>query len=159
MDSPRQILIWRNDLRNIKGEKVRTGKIAAQLAHASLKALLDIGSIKREYDWDQGENKLIDVGLVIPLYMERIGFSNPEINHKAAIDWLEGSFTKIVVYVNSEQELIDVINQAKAIGLITSLIVDNGLTEFGNVPTMTCGCIGPAYRSELQPITGHLKLL
>jgi PTH2 family peptidyl-tRNA hydrolase len=158
MDSPRQILIWRNDLRNIKGEKVRTGKIAAQLAHASLKALLDLGSVERDYsDLDGG---LIDISLNITLYRDQHNFnSHNDIYHQAAIDWIEGSFTKIAVYVNSEQELIDVINQAKDAGLITSLIVDNGLTEFGNVPTTTCGCIGPAYKQELDPITGHLKLL
>lgn len=157
--NPKQILIWRNDLRNTSGQKVRSGKMAAQLAHASLKTLLDLGKIERDYSYDD-ENDLIDASLVIPLYRRQFNFNGkPDINHQAAIDWIEGQFTKVVVYVNSEAELIEIINKAKEAGLITSLIVDNGLTEFGNVPTMTCGAIGPAYPDQLKEITGHLPLL
>lgn len=40
-DNVRQILIWRSDLRNINGNKCRTGKIVSQLAHASLRGILN----------------------------------------------------------------------------------------------------------------------
>jgi PTH2 family peptidyl-tRNA hydrolase len=55
--------------------------------------------------------------------------------------------------------LIDVINKAKEVGLITSLITDAGHTEFNGVPTITCGAVGPAYPDQLKDITGHLPLL
>lgn len=31
-NEPKQVLIWRSDVRNTQGQKVRTGKIAAQMA-------------------------------------------------------------------------------------------------------------------------------
>jgi PTH2 family peptidyl-tRNA hydrolase len=39
----KQIIVMRTDLRNAKGEKVRTGKLIAQGAHASLGAVLATG--------------------------------------------------------------------------------------------------------------------
>ena len=66
---------------------------------------------------------------------------------------------KIVVRVESEQELFDIYHKAQRAGLITSLILDAGLTEFDGVPTYTCIAIGPATDDDLKPITGHLKLL
>ena len=113
----KQILIWRNDL------KVRKGKFAAQLAHASLKATLD------------------------------------NLEHPNVKQWLDELFTKIVVRVESEEELFEVLNNAKAAGLITALITDSGLTEFNGVPTNTCIAVGPATQEELESITGHLSLL
>jgi PTH2 family peptidyl-tRNA hydrolase len=80
-------------------------------------------------------------------------------NHPNTKLWLADKFTKIVVRVESEQELFDIYNKAQAAKLIVSLIQDAGLTEFGGVPTYTCIAIGPAKDEELGPITGHLKLL
>jgi PTH2 family peptidyl-tRNA hydrolase len=73
--------------------------------------------------------------------------------------WLEGRFTKVCVSVDSEQELIDIYEQAKSAGLLCSIITDAGLTEFNGVPTKTAVAIGPAYPEEVDPITRHLKLL
>jgi PTH2 family peptidyl-tRNA hydrolase len=80
-------------------------------------------------------------------------------DHAAMKAWLADKFTKICVRVDSEAELFDVYNKAKEAGLIVALIQDAGLTEFGGVPTYTCVAVGPASNEELQPITGHLKLL
>jgi PTH2 family peptidyl-tRNA hydrolase len=80
-------------------------------------------------------------------------------DHPGMKKWLADKFTKIVVRVESEQELFDIYNKAKIEGLIVSLIQDAGLTEFGGIPTYTCIAIGPATDEELNPITGHLKLL
>lgn len=113
----KQILIWRKDL------KVRKGKFAAQIAHASLKATLE------------------------------------NLNHPNVKQWLDELFTKIVVSVESEEELFEIFNKAKEAGLITALITDSGLTEFHGVPTNTCIAVGPATQEELEPITGHLSLL
>lgn len=73
-------------------------------------------------------------------------------------EWLAGSFTKVCVTVNSEEELADVFQRAKDAGLITCKIVDNGLTEFNGVPTWTCIAVGPDTHENLLPITGDLKL-
>jgi PTH2 family peptidyl-tRNA hydrolase len=71
---------------------------------------------------------------------------------------LTGIFTKICVYVNTEQELDDVYNKAKDSGLNCAMIEDNGVTEFHGVKTKTCCSIGPDTDARLKPITGHLPL-
>lgn len=113
----KQIIVMRKDL------NMRTGKMIAQGAHASMKATLE------------------------------------NLDHPNVVDWLLGAFTKIAVYVNSEEELFDVMKKAKDAGLITALITDSGRTEFDGIPTNTCIAIGPATHEELLPITGNLKLL
>lgn len=72
--------------------------------------------------------------------------------------WLADSFKKICVSVNSEAELLSVVEMAKSQGLMTKLIRDLGHTEFKE-PTLTCAAIGPAMHEELQSVTGHLPLL
>lgn len=157
-NEPKQVIVVRSDLRNASGQKVRSGKLMAQCAHASLKAILDLGNIIKDYSDNDGS--LIGVGWYIRLFQKMYrNTSQPEINHRAAIEWLEGRFTKVCVSVDSEQELLDVYQQAKDAGLICSLITDAGLTEFNGVPTNTVVAIGPAYPDEVNKITGHLKLL
>jgi PTH2 family peptidyl-tRNA hydrolase len=73
-------------------------------------------------------------------------------------EWLESSFKKICVSVDSEEELLEIIQKALDKGLPAKLITDAGHTEFKGVPTKTCGAI-LGYSDELQPITGELKLL
>lgn len=78
---------------------------------------------------------------------------------KAELEWLEGSFAKVCVKVNSEEELLNVYNKAKEAGLEVHLITDSGRTEFHGIPTHTCLAIGPDYSSKIDPITGDLILL
>jgi PTH2 family peptidyl-tRNA hydrolase len=73
--------------------------------------------------------------------------------------WLNENQAKICVYVNSEEELLEVYEKAENQNLLCALIKDEGLTEFNNIPTLTCCAIGPATKEELQDITGNLKLL
>ncbi len=134
----KQIIVMRTDLRNEKGQKIRTGKLIAQACHASLKAILD----KARVSSYEGGN-ILNLN-VLP--------------NTALEDWLQGQFTKICVSVNSEQELLEVYHKAKDKGLICSLITDLGLTEFGE-PTITCCAIGPAWSNEVDEITGNLPLL
>lgn len=116
-----------------KDLNMRKGKMIAQGAHASLGAIFGLGH-------RDGNT------LVIPLDAR----SEP---------WVYGRFTKISVSVNSEKELIELHEKAKAAGLITSLIQDAGFTEFGGVPTYTAVAIGPDEATKIDPITGHLPLL
>lgn len=73
-------------------------------------------------------------------------------------EWLGGMFTKVVVTVNSEEELLDIYNKAKDQGLIAALITDSGKTEFNGVPTHTVVAVGPDLPENLNKVTGHLKL-
>ena len=73
--------------------------------------------------------------------------------------WLEGSFTKVCVRVESEEELLGIVRAAEGAGVMAHLCVDAGRTEFHGVPTPTCCAIGPDFADRIDPITGHLKLL
>ena len=129
----KQVLVWTKGLRNKSGDKLRTGKIAAQLAHASLKAILDEGE-------EQGNTFCIHM--------------TPEME-----DWLTGLFTKVCVGVDNEEELLDIYIKAGKAGIHRSLIQDAGLTEFGGIPTYTAVAVGPGDPEKIDLITGHLKLL
>lgn len=73
-------------------------------------------------------------------------------------EWLSGAFTKIVVRVESEEDLKGVADAASQAGLIVGpLITDAGRTVFAE-PTVTGIAIGPDTDEKLAPITGHLKL-
>jgi PTH2 family peptidyl-tRNA hydrolase len=78
----------------------------------------------------------------------------------ARLDWLtewnKTGTTKIVVSVNSLDELNAVYEAAKT--LPRALIQDAGRTEFKE-PTYTAVCIGPAPAELIDPITGLLPLL
>ena len=125
----KQMIVMRNDL------NMRKGKMIAQGAHASLGALL-------------------------PIVHGGGGGGSAPLAHLTKVDqWLRGPFKKVAVRVDSEEELLSVYQQAKDAGMITCLITDAGLTEFGGVATMTCCAIGPDTDEALQPITGELKLL
>jgi peptidyl-tRNA hydrolase, PTH2 family len=73
--------------------------------------------------------------------------------------WLADRFTKVVVSVNNEEELLSVLEQARSNNVIAELITDAGLTVFAGVATNTCIAVGPDSHEALKPITGHLKLL
>lgn len=116
-----------------KDLNMRKGKMVAQGAHAAMRAILALG--RREADnW------------VIPLD-ERL------------TPWLLGRFKKVCVSVNSESELLALQAQAESAGLISALIQDAGLTEFGGVPTYTAVAIGPDRADRVDAITGQLPLL
>lgn len=131
----KQVLVVRKDL------NMRKGKIAAQCAHASMKVILDRCSpMESGNDGSKYYKFFVQAGSPFQ-------------------SWLEGSFKKVVVSVNSEEELLDCFNKAKEAKIMSSLIVDSGLTEFHGVPTNTIIAIGPDFSEEIDKITGHLKLM
>lgn len=73
--------------------------------------------------------------------------------------WLDDSFTKICVSVDSEKELLDLYEVAKQNKIEAHLVTDNGKTEFHGIPTVTCMALGPDYDHVLNPICSHLKLM
>jgi PTH2 family peptidyl-tRNA hydrolase len=133
----------RTDLRNTEGHKVRTGKLIAQGCHASMKVFFD-----RMFHTRVTGTTLDLTGLDYEITM------TPEMK-----EWKDGKFTKICVSVDSEEELMNVYNKAKEVGLPCALIEDAGLTEFNGVVTKTCCAIGPANAEDIDKITGGLKLL
>jgi PTH2 family peptidyl-tRNA hydrolase len=139
----KQVIVIRNDLRNQNGQKIRTGKICSQVAHASMKVILDMM-----------EKSTIIVGHQLSTHY------NLSIDNGSPIEqWLDGIFTKVCLSVDSEEELVSIYEKAKFMNIPCSIITDIGLTEFGGVPTKTSVAIGPALSEEIDSITGHLKLL
>lgn len=114
---------------------MRTGKYVAQGSHAAVGALLSVGAMSKD-----GES------FVIPLL-------NPFIK-----EWVVGSFKKVAVYVETDEQLIEIWQQAKAAGLATALIKDAGHTEFNGVATLTAVGVGPDDEAAINKVTGHLPL-
>jgi PTH2 family peptidyl-tRNA hydrolase len=73
-------------------------------------------------------------------------------------EWEWTGQTKICVGVDTEQELFNLHEKAKASALPRYLVKDAGKTEFKE-PTFTALAIGPAPAEEIDKITGDLKLL
>ncbi len=125
----KQVIVLRKDL------NMRKGKMVAQGCHASMKVFFN------RISWcSKGEMHIMP----ITTEME---------------NWINGSFTKICVSVDSEEQLLTIYEKAKMEDIPCSLIQDIGKTEFNGVPTYTAVAVGPALAEDVDKITGHLKLL
>lgn len=72
--------------------------------------------------------------------------------------WTMSGQTKVVLRVNSEEELFEFKAIADAQGLNNSVIRDAGRTQI-EPGTYTCLGIGPAETTAIDKITGGLKML
>lgn len=129
----KQVIIVRKDL------NMRKGKIGAQCAHASMKVIFDM----MEYKKDTNNGNTAVYQLEVPQVISA---------------WIDGIFTKVVVYVNSLEELEELAHKAKFLGVPHAMITDSGKTEFGGIPTKTALAIGPDDEEVINAITGHLPL-
>ena len=127
----KQVIVIRKDL------KMRRGKEVAQGCHSSMAFLTKRLGISEM--WEHGTVFEIAVTAV-----ER--------------EWLDNSFRKVTLQVDSEDELMKVYEAAQTAGLTVHLVEDAGLTEFDHIKTKTCLAIGPDYDYKIDPITKHLKL-
>ncbi len=136
----KQVIVIRKDL------KMRKGKFAAQCAHAAMKVLLD----RMEFRVYAEKSKIWENTSVLSMMI---------LDTEPLYHWLRGSFTKIVVGVNSEEELMEIKGKADAAGILTALVIDAGRTEFHGVPTKTAIAVGPDWSDKIDLITGHLVLM
>jgi PTH2 family peptidyl-tRNA hydrolase len=134
-DKIKQVIVIRKDL------KMRRGKEIAQGSHASMRFLCE---------------RLRQKGSLVKKFLNFI--KKEPLWSDAEWSWITGSFAKICLRVDSEQELLDLYHQALEAGLVASLVTDRGLTEFKGVPTNTAIAIGPDYASKIDVITSSLKL-
>lgn len=148
-NSVKQVIVVRKDL------NMRKGKIAAQASHASM-AFLTAQLRDRCSELLHGVDEH-EAGFHATIFIPKPVLSLT-LDREAML-WIENSFTKVVVSVNSEAELLAIYEQAKAAGLTVSLIQDSGRTEFHNVLTYTCVGIGPNYINRVDSITQDLPLL
>lgn len=72
--------------------------------------------------------------------------------------WKFFGYKKVVLKVNSLNELIKIFEKSKKMRLPCALIIDAGKTQLEK-GTITCVAIGPYYSEKIDKITGNLKLL
>jgi PTH2 family peptidyl-tRNA hydrolase len=75
------------------------------------------------------------------------------------IHWMQGAFTKVVVSVNSEEEIYDLAKRATDLSIPHAVIIDNGLTEFHGNKTTTSIAIGPDSSERIDQLTAELPLI
>ena len=97
------------------------GKLAAQVAHASILSM----------------------------------FEAPE---GIVCGWLDNSYPKIVLQVETTQDLFALQEKANELKLPSALVIDEGRTELSN-GSITCLGIGPSTKELIDEVTGKLKLL
>ena len=132
----KQVIVVRTDL------KMTKGKLAAQVAHAPLKLIIEQMSKIPLFDrYDS-----IIYNLITP--------SSGDIHQ-----WLSSIYKKVVLRCDSEEELLRLLHQAQNENILCTLVTDIGLTQFNNIPTNTCIAIGPAKEDKIDSMTKHLKLL
>ena len=135
----KQMIVMRRDLR------MRKGKIAAQAGHACVEAVLMAlvregrGADLRASDgWAWVEHA---EGDVTPL-----------------TEWFDAGVAKVCVYVDSEEELLDLAERGRDQGFAVALVRDAGHTEFHGEPTFTCLAFEPLPAEKIDPLTGELPL-
>lgn len=139
MDTPKQMIVMRRDL------KMRKGKIAAQAGHACLSATL----MALEKEGRLGD--LIPGGTGMML--------RPTTKAPTPLScWFESGTTKVCVYVDSLESLLELDQKAKEMGIISALICDAGRTEFHGESTYTCLALEPLCPETVEPLTGELPL-
>ena len=126
-----------------KGLEMPVGKLASQVSHASMAFLT------RQIRWVATEET--------DYYSATL-----KIDKDIYEGWIEGSFTKVVLSVNSEEELYKTIERANKKGLIEGIdyfkIIDKGLTVFNGVPTFTCIGFAPMREDIINKVVGSLPL-
>lgn len=139
-DFAKQVIVVRTDL------NMPVGKIASQVAHASMAVLLN-------------RMNILPTSPSTNITVRVLSLKGDDEFDAAINDWIEGSFTKVVVGVGSEEELRALYDKATELGLPCSQIIDNGRTVFNGVQTLTCCAFGPVNSSVFTGFTSHLKLL
>jgi len=119
-------------------EQMGVGKTSAQVAHASLGVLL--------------------YGHRDPLYTE------VRLNDDEAVQsWLQGRFTKLVIYVKTKQKLLNLSERLDNLGIHTKLIYDSCFTvltpEEPDGSTLTCMGVIPIKRADAPKCLKKLRLL
>jgi PTH2 family peptidyl-tRNA hydrolase len=132
----KQVILVRTDI------KLPKGKLAAQVAHASMSCILQSYGLHFEQYNLEEEDKFYQ--------LHPVG--------EPVAKWLNGSFTKVCLKVDSEDQMRDCYQKAEELLLPASWIVDEGRTVFKE-PTVTCCAIGPWWSDEIDEVTGRLKLL
>ena len=139
MYKSKMMIVMRRDL------KMRKGKIAAQAGHACIDAILmALNKEGRVNDFE-----ITDDGIIL---------KDSDKSTTPLSDWFKYGCAKICVYVDSEEELMNIADKAKEKDIIAAVITDAGMTEFHGVPTKTCLALEPLPAEVADELTGNLLL-
>ena len=143
MYKSKMMIVMRRDL------KMRKGKIAAQAGHACIDAILMALS---------KEGRLNDFETT----NDGIALRDTDKPTTPLSDWFKYGCAKICVYVDSEEELMNIAEKAKEKAkekdIIAAVITDAGMTEFHGIPTKTCLALEPLPAEIADELTGGLPL-
>lgn len=81
-----------------------------------------------------------------------------ELKPKITRSWVRWGQAKVALQVKTETELFELKRQALERGIVACVIRDAGRTQIAAGSATVLG-IGPAPKSEIDRVTGHLKLL
>jgi len=147
----KQVIVLRTKYTDDDGREktVRAGKLSAMAAHASVMSIINFSSIAPIYSKDSSGS---------------LNISSAKIEGYLSADyyeWLSGRSNqkKIVLLVDTEDELMTLLKEAAAANLPHVLVTDSGLTEFSGKPTRAAIAIGPAKSEAIDLITknGRVK--
>ncbi|MBS1722824.1 MAG: hypothetical protein JSS66_07585 [Armatimonadetes bacterium] len=134
-------------------KKVRAGKLAAQAAHASMMWLVERVCQGAKPGLEHLVGKMSAYPGVQYTYTGEFGLTTEE---RA---WMTEKFTKVVVGIDTEAEMLALYQEALDNGLTARLVHDVGATEFDGQRTLTALAIGPHSASRIDPLTKGLSLL
>ena len=79
-------------------------------------------------------------------------------NHRIWRRWRDEGGRKVILQVNSLDELQEIVERAEELDIVNTVISDRGLTE---VPpgTITAAGLGPEITERMDKVTGDLRLL
>lgn len=72
--------------------------------------------------------------------------------------WEHGGQAKIAVQVKSEAELLELRARARSLDITAEVVADAGRTQIA-AGSLTVLGVGPAPKSQVNQVTGELKLL
>lgn len=131
-----------------RGLKMSRGKLMAQASHASM-AFLSSALKKAAFYPNEDDTVYCDIAIAKDLWD----------------GWFEDAFTKVVLAVDSESQLLGIVKQAEENGLKENrdffIVRDNCLTELTPDETGTrITGIGfrPMQKLKMKPVVGHLPL-
>lgn len=152
----KQMIVMRRDL------KMRKGKIAAQAGHACVEAVLM--ALAREGRLADVRVNADESWVYLAEHGARTGIASlfgkgGAVEERTPLtDWFSAGVAKVCVYVDSEEELLDLAERGRAEGFAVALVRDAGHTEFHGEATYTCLAFEPLYPDQIDPLTGALPL-
>jgi|APHM01.1.fsa_nt_gi conserved hypothetical protein TIGR00283 len=100
-------------------------------------------------DLDMSKGKCVAQGSHVSVLATR------EADDETVQDWIDEGGKKIVLTVESEEQLLNILNSIDDVP--TAKIRDLGYTEL-EPNTLTAGAVGPANEDKIDTYTGHLDL-